>query len=245
MRTSDLLNSLADSLENADNDILVKVENNQHFTDIVANALISAAAIIRNAAEEVDDFGPDISADDLDEMAAIAEEYDSSGDPALQKVAAVIDELLISISSDKEALYKFKAAEDSEIDRLKNKYHDEQGDAIYNNANKEHHKEYEKESGGNPEEAINKGVKQYRPLAAPLSTRSCPEHPGEQMMRVADSVYQCSLDKQIYNYEAGYTTMAGNQIPGTGVSNQTNHFNDLAPEHTNFSTREQVLNSDY
>ncbi len=243
MRTSDLLNSLADSLENADNDILVKAESNPRFIEIVAGALISAAAIIRNAAEEINDFGPEISADDLDEMAAIAEEYDDSGDPALQKVAAAIDELLISFSSDKDAISRFKAAEDSEIDRLREKYRGEQRDAVYSNANEEHHKEYEKESGGNPEEAINKGVKQYRPLAAPLSTRSCPEHPGEQMMRIADSVYQCSLDKQIYNYEAGYTTMAGNQIPGTAVSNQT-HFNNLDPEHANFSTREQVLNSD-
>lgn len=244
MRTSDLLNSLADSLENADNDILVNAESNPHFIEIVAGALISAAAIIRNAAEEVNDFGPEISADDLDEMAAIAEEYDSSGDPALQKVAAVIDELLISISSDKDAISRFKAAQDSEIDRLRDKYRGEQRDVVYSNANEVHHQEYEKGSGGNPEQAINKGVKQYRPLAAPLSTRCCPEHPGEQMMRIADSVYQCNLDKQIYNYEAGYTTMAGNQIPGTGVSNQTSHFNDLAPEHTNFSTREQVLNSD-
>jgi hypothetical protein len=244
MRTSDLLNDLADSLESPDNEILVKVENNPHLTDIVANALISAAAIIRNAAEEVNDSGPEISADDLDEMAVIAEEYDNSGDPALKKLAAVIDELLISISSDREEISRFKAAQDSEIDRLREKYRGEQRDAVYSNANEEHHKEYERGSGGNPEEAINKGVKQFRPLAAPLSTRSCPEHPGEQMMRIADSVYQCSLDKQIYNYEAGYTTMAGNQIPGTGVSNQTSHFNDLAPEHTNFSTREQVLNSD-
>ena len=62
-------------------------------------------------------------------------------------------------------------------------------------------------------------------------------------MRVADSVYQCQLDKQIYNYEAGYTTMAGNQIPGTGVSNQTQHLGFQAQEHSNFGSREEVLNN--
>ncbi len=239
MRTSDLLTKLANALDSSDNEIIVRASDD--VMPVVANALVSASDILRQAAEIVNDYGPDET--ELEEMAAIASEFDSSGDPWLQKQASVIDEILLSVGSEREAMTRFKQAQDAEINRLRQKYRTQQREAVYNEANEQHHKEYNMAGEGTVEAAISKRVKEYRPLEAPLSTRYCPEHAGEQLMRVADSVYQCQLDKQIYNYEAGYTTMAGNQIPGTGVSNQTQHLGFQAQEHSNFGSREEVLNN--
>lgn len=239
MRTSDLLTKLAETLENSDNEIMARASDDRVLS-IVANALVSASDIIRQAADLVNEHGPEDT--DLEEMAAIASEFDSSGDPWLQKQASVIDEILLSVGSDRVEMNRLKMAQDTEINRLREKYRAQHRDAVYQNGNKQHEEEYNMAGEGKVVDAISKRVKKYRPLEAPLSTRYCPEHAGEQLMRVADSVYQCQLDKQIYNYEAGYKTMAGNQVPGTGISNQTQSLGFQTQEHTNFSNREEVLN---
>jgi hypothetical protein len=243
MRTSELLLQLADNLDSGDNSVLVRASEDERMVDIVANALVSAAAILRTAAEEVGDFGPDISEEDLEEMAVIAEEFDKSNDPLLQKQASVLDEILLSVSSDRLAIERFKQAQTAETERLRSKYRSQHLESDYHGAKKVHDHEIAQAGEGKPAEAISKRVKNYRPLEASLSTRYCPDHPGAPVLRIADSIYQCDLDKQLYNYEAGYTTMAGNSVPGTGVSNQSQFLGQRAPEHANFSTREQVLNS--
>ena len=90
--------------------------------------------------------------------------------------------------------------------------------------------------------AIDNSIKEYRPLEAPLSTRTCPDHPGAQIARVGEDTYQCSLDKKVYNYKGGFTTMKGNVIPGGDVSAQTQALGDRAIEHMSFDTRESKLN---
>jgi hypothetical protein len=243
MRTSDLLHQLADTLESEDNAILVRACDHPEMTSVVAEALVSAAAILKNAAATINDYGPDVTEDDLEAMATVAAEFDKSGDPLLQKQAAVLDEILIGVSADRGLQERFKAAQEAEIERLREKYRAQHRDDLYSHVKKTHDLEHNMAGEGKAADAVAKRIKEYRPMEAPLSTRYCPDHPGEQMMRIADSVYQCNLDKNVYNYEAGYTTMAGNQVPGSGVSNQTQHLGHQAQEHMNFSTREEVLNN--
>lgn len=232
---------LANYLDSSENEVLVGAENEK--LDIVADALVSAASILRLAAEKIEKKYKLLNSNTLEEMAVIADEFDKSGDPLLQKQASVIDEILLSVGAGKFAIEKFKQSQDNEVENLRKKYREQALESKYKDVNKAHKEEYRAASDEDPAKAIEKKVKEYRPLEASLNTRYCPDHPGVQIMRIADSTYQCELDKQIYNYEAGYTTMAGNKVPGTDVSNQTQFLGHRAPEHSNFSTREQALNS--
>jgi hypothetical protein len=75
-----------------------------------------------------------------------------------------------------------------------------------------------------------------------LSTRYCPEHIGTQMARVGEGIYQCPLDGQCYNWEAGWTDFDGNQHPGGSVAAQTPDSTGYAIPHRIFDSREKVLN---
>lgn len=204
---------------------------------------------LRSASKTLSDFtGQDMGMSDdenslvtpesLQEMAAIASEFDKSGDPMLMKQAAVLDEILLTIGADKTVVSAIQHAQDKEIVRLRSLAEDDK-DNPYTSSKKIHDKsnhvaEAQKEIGK---------IKEYRPLEAPLNTRTCPDHPGAQMARIAEHTYQCSLDKGVYNYENGYTTMKGNVVPGGTVSNQTQDLYDRPNEFTSFETRESKLNS--
>ena len=93
-----------------------------------------------------------------------------------------------------------------------------------------------------------KAVSEYlnktkRPLESPLSTRYCPDHPGTSVIRVGEDTYQCPLDKNVYNYNEGYTLMTGTKVPGGNVEEQTQAIGDRKLEQTNFSTRESTINT--
>jgi hypothetical protein len=62
------------------------------------------------------------------------------------------------------------------------------------------------------------------------------------MARIGEATYQCSLDKQVYNYQGGFKTMKGSTVPGGDVSGQTQALNDRPQEHMSFDTRESKLN---
>lgn len=181
-----------------------------------------------------------VTPESLTEMAAIAAEFDKSGDPMLMKQAQVLDEILLTIGAQKEAVAAAKRAQDEEITRLKSlaaEKEDNKKDP-YTVAKKFHDKD---NHVAEAQAAIDK-VKEFRPMEAPLNTRTCPDHPGAQMARVAENTYQCSLDKGIYNYQNGYTTMRGNKVPGGDVSTQTQALHDRPNEFTSFETRESKLN---
>lgn len=166
-------------------------------------------------------------------IAEIAGELDKSKDPQLQKYASVLDEILITISAPKNALALMKAAEDAEIDKLREKY------------NKSNHVDAGKilQEGIGAKaiaDAVKKQVKEYRPLEAPLDTRHCPDHPGVGVIRITDRVVQCSLDHKIYDYNGGFTTMKGNRVPGTSLERQTAGIGESTPGHIVFDTRESM-----
>lgn len=86
-------------------------------------------------------------------------------------------------------------------------------------------------------------VKTYKSVeATSLQTRYCPEHIGTQMGRVGEATYQCPLDGQVFNWEAGWTDFDGNQHPGGSVAAQTPDSTGYAIPHRIFDSREKVLN---
>ena len=215
-----------------------KVESEQ-AVNIVADALSICDMAIKKAATELFNLaGQDITTQDLEALAVLAEEFDKSDDPLLQKQASVLDFVLANFAQNGPlAVAKLSSAQ--EEDRLRLKYRQEAHENAYV---KPREKYYEDMKAAEAVKAIKRDVKRFRPLESPLSTRHCPDHPGVSIMRVGENTYQCPLDKKIYPFEAGYTTMKGNVVPGSSVQNQTRDLVDREIEHAAFSTRETTLN---
>jgi hypothetical protein len=55
-------------------------------------------------------------------------------------------------------------------------------------------------------------------------SRYCPDHPGVSLYRIADSVFQCPLDREIYDYEKGFKTHDGKEHNGGNVAEMTPDF---------------------
>ena len=176
---------------------------------------------------------------ELEEIAVMAQVLDmqaaEEGDDLLKKQASVLDQILLNFAKDKDSP---KVARDEEIERLRSEYRAKSLEEAYKGPAKEHEKDIKSAESA---KLIEKNIKEFRPLETTLSIRTCPEHPGAQMMRVADGVYQCSMDKSIYNWNTGYTTLKGNKVPGGQVSEQTQALGDRTLEQMHFSTRESAL----
>lgn len=233
----ELIDALAILAEDSDEPFLASIAKGS--LKVVEESLRSASKSImdykiRDTAS-VDDL---ITPESLTEMATIASEFDKSGNSLLMKQAQVLDEILLTIGAQKAAITAAKHAQDDEIARLKSEAANEENKNLYTIVKKFHDKD---NHVAEAQEAIKK-IKEYRPMEASLNTRTCPDHPGAQMARVAEGTYQCSLDKGIYNYESGYTTMNGNKVPGGDVSNQTQFLHDRPNEFTSFETRDSKLN---
>lgn len=230
MKLSDKLLVIAHWLDNSENELLVDAESHEGSLSVVANALAKASAALKEGAEEVGKTEETlVTPESLDEIAAVAESFDASGDELLKKQASVLDEILLTLSAPRNYIFDFKKAEEIKIDVLKKKYKDI----------KEQHDDMNKVS--DQIKAIEKSdaYKTYRPLEAPLSTRTCPDHPGAQISRVGENTWQCAMDKKVYNYDSGYTTLQGNKVPGGNVENQTpNHHEE---GHMVFDTRNSKL----
>lgn len=198
---------------------------------IVVDHLDRAKKLFEANAEEMTE-------ENIDDLGALAQALDESGDSILMKQASVLDEILMTIGANPKARGAFKKAEQEEIDRLRAKYNDTNKD-YYTKAREEHKKEI---NVNEAIKAIDNKVKKYRPLEASLSTRYSPDMPGVNLMRIGEHVYQCPVTKKIYDFKSGYTTAKGNIVPGSDVSNQTQHLGFRAQEHMNFSSREDALN---
>ncbi|KKN74478.1 hypothetical protein LCGC14_0389950 [marine sediment metagenome] len=206
-----------------------------------ATALITAQTAIKNAVDSLellaDKAASELDEEDIDLMAALASEFDADGDPILKKQASVLDQVLLNFAQKGELVKAIKQAE-AEVDRLREKYRQEAMERDYKEPSETHEKDIK--AGDSAKEIANQ-VKKYRPMEAALSTRYCPDHPGAQFARIADGLYQCELDKKIYNFKEGYTTMKGNKVPGGDVSEQTRSLGDRALEQMHFSNRESRL----
>jgi hypothetical protein len=215
MRISDMLTAIASWLESPDNEAILLAEYDDDCLELVANSCVQAAALLKITAEAVEEIEPPaesvITPSSVDELSQLATAFDESGDAQLQKQAAVIDELLLTIATPPDAVNSRKAALDKKIDELKKKY--EQPTETLREANKINESM----------KAIDKSnmLKDYEILEAPLSTRYCPDHAGANLIRVGDHVWQCELDKKVYDFESGFTLNNGRKVPGSNVSNQT------------------------
>lgn len=233
MRISELLNAMASWLESPNNEAMLLAETDEKCMHVVAESCVLAAELLRKAADEVDVIEPPteskITPQSIEETAALAAALDQSGDPQLQKMASVLDELLLTIAAPPNAYAERKDLLDSRSDEIKKKY--EQPREMLHDYNKI----------GVSEQAIDKSsfTKDYRILEAPLSSRYCPDHPGAQIARVGEHVWQCELDKKTYNFETGFDLNNGSKVPGGDVSQQTQGLD--TPFHAIFDTREGRL----
>ncbi len=233
MRIAELLNAMASWLESPNNEAMLLAETDQKCMQVVAESCVLAAELLRKAADEVDVIEPatesKITPESIEETAALAAALDQSGDPQLQKMAGVLDELLLTIAAPPNAYAERKDLMDSRVEEIKKKYEGPRQDLHKFN------------QIGKSEEAIEKSnfTKDYRILEAPLSTRYCPDHPGAQIARVGEHVYQCELDKKVYNFETGFELNNGSKVPGGDVAQQTQGLD--IPFHAIFDTREGRL----
>ena len=247
---SKILLAQADYFRSTDNYIMkeaidISIDDpsaSEEILEVAASACNDMAEYLEKSADAISESeAPDgeLTLNRLEEIAVLASEFDKSDDPLLKKQASVLDEILLTIGAPSNAYSNAKRAQDDEIDKIRNKIREKERDP-YKFVKEEHDKQNDVEK---IKSAIKNVVKQYRPQEAALSTRTCPDHPGAQIMRVGEDTYQCELDKGIYNYVAGFTTMKGNKVPGADVSGQTSSLFDRSNEVTSFDTRESKLNS--
>jgi enamine deaminase RidA (YjgF/YER057c/UK114 family) len=233
MRISEMLTAIASWLESPDNEAILLAEYDEECLQIVANSCVQAAALLKITAEAVEDIEPPeeskITPESVEELANLATALDESGDPALQKQASVIDELLLTVASPPDAVAQRQDLLDKRLEEVKKKYEQPRKDLSEVNKIADSEKLIEKSNM----------TKQMDILEAPLSSRYCPDHPGAQMARVGEHMWQCELDKKIYNFETGFTLNNGTKVPGGDVSNQTKAFD--VPFYNIFDSREDRL----
>ncbi len=235
MKISEMLYAIASWLESPNNEALLLAEDNQDCAQIVAENCVLAAELLKNAAEQVNGLEPasesHITLENLQDLANLATAFDNSGDEKLKKQASLIDELLLTVAASPGDYGARKDLLESRLTELTKKYH-----KIKDRLKEDNHiLEAEK--------AIDKSkiTKEYRILEAPLSTRTCVDHPGAQLARVGEHQFRCSMDGKIYDYEAGYTTVDGSKVPGGSVDMQTKGID--MPASSYFDSREGRLSS--
>ena len=233
MRISEMLNAIASWLESPDNEAILLAEYDDDCLQIVANSCVQAAALLKITAETVEGIEPPeeskITPEAIDDLAALATAFDDSGDPGLKKQASVIDELLLTIAAPSDAIVQRKDLMDQRITELKKKYEQPTKDLAETNKIADSEKLIEQSNM----------TKQIDIQQSPLSTRYCPEHAGVQIARVGEHVWQCELDKKIYDFETGFTLNNGTKVPGGDVANQTQTQN--IPFYALFDTRQDRM----
>jgi len=217
-------------------------EKDQKVADLLAETFVSIDNTLNKTIASLETLAKEssskLSEEDLDLLAKTAEELELSEDPHQVKIASVLDQILLSIGSSFSDKNAIKKAQEDEISRLRAKYRDEAIQELYNEKRQKQHDDMKT---AEIDKAVEEGIKQYRPLEGSLSTRYCPDHPGASVIRIADYTYQCDLDKTIYNWTEGFSTMKGNKIPGGDISNQSQSIQQPSAS-VNFTTRENRLN---
>lgn len=233
MRVSELLNAIAIQLESPENEALILSESNDKCLEAVAAGCCMAAQILRKTAEKVELLDlqeqSNLTSESIDDLGKFATALDQSGDEELQKTAALIDELLLTIAAPPNWFKNYKEAQEKKVNEMKAQYLD---------AHKELHEMNKvKESA----QAIDKSpiFKEYRIMEHALSTRNCPDHAGVQLQRIGQDQWQCSLDHKIYDWANGFDLENNAHVPGGNVSEQTPK--EMAHPEAMFSTRQDIM----
>lgn len=232
-----MIKELVDTLNETIEHLLSMTELSSSAQNEISDILSETQEKLSNILEREDPVSSEITPDIIDDIAALASEFADSDNEVFVRTASVLDQILLSIGTPSDAVAKYKAAQLAELDKLREKYKHQEED-------RELKKKEDSSKDLNTKayvDSIDKSIKEYRPLEASLSTRTCPDHPGAQVTRIADGVIQCELDKKIYNYNEGFTTMRGSLVPGGNVSLQTKNLSENAVPRMFFDTRETKL----
>lgn len=234
-KKSELL-KLAKSIEDQFAKTQIDPKSTEH-DDKLVNLLASTLVGIEKIAEESDI--QTTAGQDIEAIAALAQAFDMSGDPELQREASHLDEILLAIAAPKAALAGINEVYDKELSELREKMRIEDREEKYS-----YPKEKLDEMYGHKAiaDAVEKQVKVRRPLQEPLSTRYSPDRPGVSLLRITDRVYQDPTTGKVYDYAAGYTTEKGTEVPGGGVDQQIPDINEHQSRSL-FTTREGLLSS--
>jgi hypothetical protein len=244
MNIAEQLRKLANKLQSEALLVLASAEGSEAH-EIVLDSIAASISNLESVAGVLEEVGIDssLSAEDLEMTAAIATELDKTRDPVLKKQASALDEILRTFGAPKGAVAQAKAANEDEINRLREKYRHQKIDELY----KDPKVSLDKQNNlSNVQKAVADAFpkadgKTYRPLEASLQTRYPPDMPGGHLIRISDGVYQCALTGKIYDYKNGYTTDKGNKVPGTAVEYQIPDVGSQPQGHSLFDTREAVL----
>jgi hypothetical protein len=235
------LRVLARKLEKNSDDILINASTKgPKAFEKVATAIAAASTLLEGVADEMDQNAEfDITPQQLDDLAALAFEFDKSENPLLKKQASVLDELLLSIAAPKNIVNKSRKATEDEINRLREELRKARREEAYDEPHKAH---ADMNNAKEQAKAVEQQVKRYRPLEAPLQTRYPPDRPGGQMTRITDHVYQDIVTGIVYDFKAGYKTQKGNEVPGSSVENQTRQLGDYRNQSSSlFETRDSLM----
>ena len=227
---------IAEWLDAENNELLMEAQEkeNSEYLEKVVEAFVLAAGVIKSGSEEIQALEntevsveqasvPALSEDKLEELASVASLLDATGDEDLIKKASVLDEILLTMCAPKNYAFNFKKAQEDKVNELRKNYQmpKEMLDVVADDRKLIEKSPYYKEK---------------RPMEAALSTRYCPDHPGEMLSRVDDSMRQCPLDGKEYSYEAGFERADGAKVPGGTVMDQSQ--TNQAPGGIDFDTRE-------
>ena len=217
----DLLKSTANQLENPDSELFGLLEFDEASLNIAAKACVLASAILKKATvdiqlvsniEDTNKYENNVT-DALETLAALADEFDTSGDEKLIRKASVLDEILLTVASNVEKQESFKKAFEQKITAIKNRA--------------EQTKKLATE--GKPAESEKKTPKkEARPLSTPLTTRHCPDHVGVSLARISDGKFYCPLDSKEYDFNEGFVLNNGTKVPATSVENQTQSLGEVS-----------------
>lgn len=199
----DMLHATAQWLEDPDNEVFCLLEDNESSMTIAAEACVAASMLLKKASLDIQlssgiEYSRPGMAEAVDSLKSVADGLDESGNPQMQKLAGVLDEIMLTIAADVDSQKKFKESVDRKIADIKRRM-----------------------NGGSVEKKA-AGVKNAQEhVDISLSTRYCPDHPGVQTFRKEENTFQCPLDGKTYDYSKGYTTMNGTSVPGGTVDQQT------------------------
>lgn len=211
--SAEILKIAAEELEYLDEGDLTPAQERKELENLPSDYEVCSECGFDHSYEPVEAHkAHNREASELEAMAALASAFDSSDDPVLQKQAAILDELLLTVAANPQDIQNIKMAQSKKIDELAKKY--------------KQVKEFQDKDMkiSESEKALDKSdiySKEYRLMEAPLSARTCPDHPGTMLSRAGDGLWQCAMDRKIYDFNAGFETVDGSKVPGSDVSMQT------------------------
>lgn len=208
-----LLNKLAELMKESEKDVSLASEVKLAFNKIIE--ILDDIKIFSKA----EPLGTSAAVIQLEKLVKLAAELDET-DP---EKADVIDKFIYSFAKVTDEEY-FKAREDG-----------------MNKVYKDNEKDFRDSMDSDSlKKTVDKTLKQYekRDFPITLSTRYCPDHPGESLSRIGDGLYKCNLDGKVYDWAGGFNLLSGARVPGGTVALQTELYGEDPRLETVFTTRE-------